>query len=96
MLNHICLTIYAEPYMLDHICHSSPKPHACSDTLFTRSVRAEVEKHPELLTITMAEADKDPPPRLFPKRLKGYYKVPVLSRATILKGLSWVVDVVSS
>ena len=38
----------------------------------------------------MAEADKDPPPRLFPKRLKGYYKVPVLSRATILKGLSWV------
>ena len=45
---------------------------------------------PELLHITMAEADQDPPPRLFPKRLKGYYKCPVLSRATVLKALEWL------
>lgn len=35
--------------------------------------------------MTPAEAAKDPPPRLFPKRLKGYFKVPVLSRVTCLR-----------
>ena len=62
----------------------------CIDSLFNRSVRAEVERYPELLTVTTAEVDLDPPPRLFPKRLKGYFKVPALSRSTILKGLAWV------
>ena len=62
----------------------------CIDSLFNRSVRAEVERYPELLTVTTADVDRDPPPRLFPKRLKGYFKVPALSRSTILKGLAWV------
>jgi len=88
MLYHICFIIYALSYMLTYIhglCNSSREPHACADTLFTRSVKAEIERYPELLTMTPAEAAKDPPPRLFPKRLKGYFKVPVLSRVNCLR-----------
>ena len=86
VLSHICVTIYHQSYIVI-IYNSCPTPRA--DTLFNRSVRAEVEKHPELLTITMAEADEDPPPRLFPKRLKGYFKCPVLCRADVLSALAW-------
>ena len=38
----------------------------------------------------MGDADADKPPRLFPKRLKGYFKCPVLSRVTVLNALKWV------
>jgi hypothetical protein len=55
--------------------------------LFDKSLQAELEKHPELLTVTRKQADNDPPEVLFRARLKGYYLSPKVCRVWILRVL---------
>ena len=75
--------------MLDHISPLIYRLSIYSDTLFNRSVRAEVTKHPQLLTVTIAQANKNPPPRLFPKRLKGHFRAGALNRTCVLRAMQW-------
>ena len=49
-----------------------------------QSLLAEMKKNPGLEHMTPEKADANPPVRLFPKRLKGYYKCPALGRGNVL------------
>ena len=58
--------------------------------LFNRSLNAELDRHPELQTLTPEDGALDPPDILFGKRRKGYFKCKHLCRVWTLETLRWL------
>ena len=55
--------------------------------LFTRSLQAELDKHPELADLKPSDVEHNPPKILFSSRRKGYFKAPHLCRV-------WALDII--
>ena len=55
--------------------------------LFSRSLQAELARHPDLPTVQPQQANADPPEILFRARLKGYFMCDKLCRVWVLQAL---------
>ena len=93
MFDRACFNIYDLSYMLYHICFimralSYLHIMCVPDDLFDRSLAAELQKRPGLLHLTEKDAEQDPLPVLFNKRMKGYYKCRSLNRQWSLQCLA--------
>ena len=81
---HIHTLIYSRPYMHVRVRHTS--------CLFVKSLQAEIEKNPQLPTLTKDDGDRDPPEIMFKigSRRVGYFKAKHLCRVWTLKCLRWL------